>query len=194
MEAGASLDSEIARHAAGAAAATRRTPHLPTRPRSPAAVAFVGGHESGKTTLWSSLVALLKARGLTVGTIKHTSKDAEDDVPGKDSCFTHSGSAVSAFLTPERTTVRRFGREEELEEILAREFSGCDLVLIEGFKSLPVPKIEITRDRAPRPAIEGILARISDRPAEDGLPTHAFGDKEGIVGTVLRLAGLDRRP
>jgi molybdopterin-guanine dinucleotide biosynthesis protein MobB len=195
VDAGASLDGEIARHAAGAAEfLPRRAPHLAYPDRKPAAVAFVGGHESGKTTLLVELVPRLKARGLTVGTIKHTSKDAEDDVPGKDShLHSHSGSAASAFLTPERTTTRRFGREAELEELLAREFSDCDLVLIEGFKSLPVPKVEITRGRAPRPSIEGILARVSDTPAEDDLPTHSFGDVQGIVATVLRLAGLDRR-
>jgi hypothetical protein len=36
------------------------------------------------------------------------------------------------------------------------------------------------------------VARVSDQPAEDGLPTHAFGDIQGIVRTVLHLAGLDR--
>ncbi|HKA35252.1 MAG TPA: molybdopterin-guanine dinucleotide biosynthesis protein B [Thermoanaerobaculia bacterium] len=194
VDSGAGLDVEIARHAAGAAEfLPRRAAHLAYPDRKPAAVAFVGGHESGKTTVLVELVPRLKARGFTVGTIKHTSKDAEDDVPGKDShLHSHSGADVSAFLTPERATSRRLGRETDLEELLAREFSDCDLVLIEGFKSLPVPKIEVTRERAPRPSIEGILARISDRPAEDGLPTHAFGDVEGIVATILRLAGLDR--
>jgi molybdopterin-guanine dinucleotide biosynthesis protein B len=131
--------------------------------------------------------------GVTVGTVKHTSKDAEDDVPGKDSHrHANSGASVSAFVTPERTTARRFGPEADIEDLLAREFSDCDLVLIEGFKSLPVPKIEITRERASRPRIDGVLARVSDRPAEDGIPTHAFGDVQAIVATVLRLAGLDR--
>jgi len=188
------LGAEVVRHDAGARDfLPRRAPHLSYPDRKPAAVALVGGHDSGKTTLLVELVPWLKAMGLTVGTIKHTSKDAEDDVPGKDShLHATSGASVSAFVTPERTTVRRFGREEDLEDLLAREFSDCDLVLIEGFKSLPVPKIEVTRERASRPHIEGVLARVCDRPAEDDLPTHAFADVQAIVGTVLRLAGLDR--
>jgi molybdopterin-guanine dinucleotide biosynthesis protein MobB len=194
VDSGAGIGGEIARHAEGAAGfLPRRAAHLAYPDRKPAAVAFVGGHQSGKTTLLVELVPRLKARGLAVGTIKHTSKDVEDDVPGKDShLHAHSGADASAFLTPERATARRLGRETDLDELLAREFSDCDLVLIEGFKSLPVPKIEVTRERAARPRIEGVLARVSDRPAEDDLPTHAFGDREGIVATILRLAGLDR--
>jgi molybdopterin-guanine dinucleotide biosynthesis protein B len=139
------------------------------------------------------LVPWLTSQGFKVGAVKHTSKDAEDDVSGKDSHrHATSGAAVSAFVTPARATARRFGPEEPLEDLLAREFSDCDLVLIEGYKSLPVPKIEVTRSRAARPPIEGVLARVSDRPAEDALPTHAFSDIQGIVRTVLQLAGLDR--
>ncbi len=156
-------------------------------------MAFVGGHESGKTTLIVELVPWLTARGLRVGTIKHSSKDAEDDVAGKDShLHATSGAAVSAFVTPARETARRFGQEERLDDLLARDFADCDLVLVEGFKFLPMPKIEVTRARAARPRIEGALARVSDQPPEDDLPTHAFGDVQGIVATVLRLAGLDR--
>jgi molybdopterin-guanine dinucleotide biosynthesis protein MobB len=195
VDRGADLAPEISRHDAAALAfLARREPHLSYPDRRPAAVALVGGHNAGKTTVILRLVPWLKAMGLSVGTIKHTSKDTEDDVPGKDShLHAGSGASVSAFLTPRRTTVRRFGAEGDLDEILARQFSDCDLVLVEGFKSLPIPKIEVTRERASRPPIEGILARISDRPAEDGLPTHAFGDIQAIAATVLRLAGL-RRP
>jgi molybdopterin-guanine dinucleotide biosynthesis protein MobB len=194
IEEGADLTAEIARHDAGAREFfSRREPHLIYPDRRPAAVAFVGGHESGKTTLIVELVPWLTARGLKVGTIKHSSKDAEDDVAGKDSHrHATSGATVSAFVTPTRETARRFGQEERLDDLLARDFSDCDLVLIEGFKFLPVPKIEVTRSRAARPRIEGVLARVSDEPPEDALPTHAFSDLQGIVNTVLRLAGLDR--
>jgi molybdopterin-guanine dinucleotide biosynthesis protein MobB len=195
VEAGSDIAAEVARHDAGARSfLLRREPHLLYPDRKPAVVAFVGGHDSGKTTLIVELVPWLKATGLTIGTIKHTSRDAEDDIAGKDSHrHATSGAPVSAFVTPARTTARRFGVEGDIEDLLAREFSGCDLVLLEGFKALPLPKIEVTRERASRPHIEGVLARVSDRPAEDDIPTHGFADLQAIVETVLRLAGLDRR-
>ena len=194
VDRGADLSSEIARHDEEARAfLARRLPYLLYPDRKPAAVAFVGGHDSGKTTLLVDLVPRLTARGLRVGTVKHTSKDVEDDVPGKDSHrHTTSGATASVFVTPERTTARRLGAEEPLDALLARDFSDCDLVLIEGYKSLPIPKIEVARSGVSRPPAEGISGRVTDVTAEDGVPTFAFDDHDGVLQLVLRLAGLDR--
>ena len=194
LEKGEALGGEIARHDGAALEfLARREPFLLYPNRRPAVVAFVGPHNAGKTTLLVDLVPRLSGMGLTLGTIKHTSKDVEDDVPGKDSHrHAHSGAAASALVTPERTTARRLGPEETLETILRREFADCDLVLVEGYKSLPVPKIEVSRRGLAGMPIEGAAMRISDEPSSDGLPTLSFEDREGIVAAVLRLAGLDR--
>lgn len=195
IERGEDLMPEVRRHDAGARDfLARREPCLLYPDRRPAPVLFVGGHNSGKTTLILELVPRLKRRGFTVGTIKHTPKDAEDDVVGKDSHrLAVSGAAVSAFVTPERTTARRRAPEASIDELLAREFEDCDVVLIEGYKSLPFPKIEVTREAAARPGIEGVSARVSEKAFDDGVPTYAFDDPEGILAMVLRLAGLDRQ-
>jgi len=196
VDAGEDLGPELARHEAGARAfLERRAPHLSYPDRKPAVVAFVGGHNAGKTRLVAGILPRLMARGLTVGTIKHTTKDAEDDIAGKDS-YLHAkaGAAVGAFVTPERTTARRFGPEEPFDSLLARAFANCDLVLVEGYKSLPVPKVEVTRAGIPRPAVPGAALRVGDGAPEDGIPTLRFDDEDGIVAAVLRLAGLDRQP
>ncbi len=171
----------------------RRDPFLLYPDHRPALVAFVGGHGSGKTTLLVELVQRLKALGLTVGAIKHSSQQVEDDVVGKDSQrLGASGADVWALMTPGRATVRRRIDETALPDLVRRHFSGCDLVLVEGYKSLPIPRIEVTRSGAPRPEIPGALARVSDGPAGDSVPTYRFDDLEGIVAAVMRLAGLDR--
>jgi molybdopterin-guanine dinucleotide biosynthesis protein MobB len=195
VEEGGDLGSEIARHEAGARDfLARREPFLLYPDRKPAVVAFVGAHNAGKTTLVLDLVPRLKAMGLAVGVVKHTSKDVEDDVPGKDSHrHSLSGAAASVLVTPARTTARRRGPEEDLDELLAREFSDCDLVLVEGYKSLPIPKIEVRRSGGPKVSVDGAAARVSDVSSEDGVPTLSFEDHDGIVSTVLRLSGLDRR-
>lgn len=95
-------------------------------------------------------------------------------------------------LTPERAAVWRKIGDAPLADLLRREFSGFDLVVIEGYKSLPIPKIEVARSGASRPPIQDALARVSDAPAADSVPTYRFDDGEGIVAAVLRLAGLDR--
>ena len=193
VDAGEDLGPEIARHDAGARAfLERRAAHRMYPERRPAVVAFVGGHNAGKTTLLAGLVPKLAARGLRVGTIKHTTKDAEDDIAGKDS-YLHAkaGAAVGAFVTPERTTSRRFGPEEPLDALLDRAFADCDLVLVEGYKSLSVPKVEVVRAGVPRPPLPGASLRVGDGAAEDGVLTLRADDLDGVAAAVLHLAGLD---
>ncbi|HKD16685.1 MAG TPA: molybdopterin-guanine dinucleotide biosynthesis protein MobB, partial [Thermoanaerobaculia bacterium] len=84
------------------------------------------------------------------------------------------------------------GEEEAFEDVLRREFSGCDLVLVEGYKSLPMPKIEVIRTGVNRPEVVEPVARISDGPFQGSVPTLSFGDWDGIASTVVRAAGLDR--
>lgn len=194
LDAGAGASAEIARHRTeGRKFLARRDRFLLYPDHRPAVVAFVGGHDSGKTTLLLELVPRLRELGLAVGAVKHTSRDLEDDVPGKDSQrLGASGPVAWALVTPHRATVRREIAGADVEDFIRREFSDCDLVLIEGFKSLRIPKVEVTRAGAARPPIEGALVRVSDDPAADSVPTYRFDDKEGIVAAVLRLAGLDR--
>jgi molybdopterin-guanine dinucleotide biosynthesis protein MobB len=196
LEDSRSLRAEIARHFdASQPFLARREPFLLYPDRRPAAVAFVGGHDSGKTSVIVELIPRLIARGLKVGAIKHSTRDVEDDTPGKDSQrHAAAGASVGALVTPRRTTARRFGDEEALADILRREFSECDLVLVEGFKSLPLPKIEVLRTGAARPDVIEPAARISDGPFVGTVLTLSFGDWDAIVAVVLRLAGLDRAP
>jgi molybdopterin-guanine dinucleotide biosynthesis protein MobB len=195
LEANGNLRAEIARHFdAVQPFLARREPYLVYPDRKPAAVAFVGGHDSGKTSVIVELVPRLVARGLRVGTIKHTTRDVEDDTAGKDSRrHVEAGAAVGAFITPARTTARRFGKEESLESVIRREFADCDLVLVEGYKSLPIPRIEVLREGGARPDVFEPAARISDGPFVGSVPTLSYGDWDAIAAAVLRLAGLDRK-
>ena len=115
-------------------------------------------------------------------------------MPGKDSQrHVAAGAAAGAFVTPERTTVRRFRETEPLEALLERDFSHCDLVIVEGYKSLPIPKIEVVRTGISRPDVVEPAARVSDGPFSGSVPTLSYGDWDGIAAMVVRLAGLDRR-
>jgi molybdopterin-guanine dinucleotide biosynthesis protein MobB len=194
LDAGEGASAEVGRHRAeGRRFLARRDPFLLYPDHRPALIAFVGGHDSGKTTLLIDLVVRLRARGFSVGAVKHTSRELEDDAPGKDSQrLGASGADVWALVTPERATVRRRVDGSAVPDLVRRDFADCDLVLIEGFKSLPLPKVEVTRAGVARPPVPDALARVSDQPATDSIPTYRFDDKEGIVTAVLRLAGLDR--
>lgn len=194
LDAGGDPLAEIGRHRDEARKfLARRDPFLLYPDHRPALVAFVGGHDSGKTTLIEDLVPRLSARGVVVGAIKHTSRLVEDDVVGKDSHrLGAAGCEAWALVTPERAAVWRRVGDAPLSDLVRREFAGFDLVVIEGYKSLPIPKIEVARTGASRPPVPDALARVSDEAARDAVPTYRFEDREGIVAAVLRLAGLDR--
>ncbi|MGH9443980.1 MAG: molybdopterin-guanine dinucleotide biosynthesis protein B [Thermoanaerobaculia bacterium] len=113
----------------------------------PAVVGITGEHNSGKTTLLEKLVPRLRDRGLSVGAVKHTPHDVEDDVAGKDSYRArHAGAEPSAFVRTGESTVRR-REDDSLERILSRDFSDCDVVLVEGYKRLPMTRIEVGKTR-----------------------------------------------
>jgi molybdopterin-guanine dinucleotide biosynthesis protein MobB len=137
----------------------------------PAVVGISGEHNSGKTTLLEKLIPLLRKRGLIVGAVKHTPHDVEDDRPGKDTWrLRNAGAEPSAFVRSRESTVRR--REgDELAPILLREFSGCDIVLVEGYKRLPIERIEVGKGRP-------YAVRFGDRDYTDNL--------DGLVVEILR--------
>lgn len=114
----------------------------------PPVFGIVGWHNAGKTTLMVKLVAELTSRGHTISTVKHAHHGFDVDQSGKDS-FRHReagaqevmvGSAARWALMHEL----RDHREPKLVDLLNR-MATVDLILVEGFKRDPIPKIEVYR-------------------------------------------------
>lgn len=134
------------------------------------ALALVGWSGSGKTTLLTALLPLLTARGLSVSTIKHAHHGFDMDRPGKDS-FRHRAAGAHEVLvaSEHRWALLHEGAGEEwtLNSLLAR-LAPVDLVLVEGFKSGPCPKLEVHRPALGKPPLwpgrTDILAVASDAP------------------------------
>lgn len=109
------------------------------------AVAFSGPSNSGKTTLVVKVSNILQDRGNKVCIVKHDPKDkARFDRPGKDSDkFTQTGANV-AVVSPNRTTL--FKQETSTIDELIKLFDEFDYLLVEGLKTLPLPRISIFRN------------------------------------------------
>ncbi|MDF1876905.1 molybdopterin-guanine dinucleotide biosynthesis protein B [Sulfurimonas sp. SAG-AH-194-L11] len=109
------------------------------------AVAFTGPSNSGKTTLILKVARkLIHERNLKVAIIKHDPKDkAHFDVEGKDSYkFSDTGAEV-IVTSPTRTTY--FSQcHSELDDMI-RLFDDFDVLLVEGLKNLPLPRISVFR-------------------------------------------------
>ncbi|MDD3476803.1 MAG: molybdopterin-guanine dinucleotide biosynthesis protein B [Sulfurimonas sp.] len=110
------------------------------------AVAFTGPSNSGKTTLILKVARkLIHDYKMDVAIIKHDPKDkARFDVEGKDSYkFADTGAEV-IVTSPNRTTYFS-QRNKELDEMI-RLFDKFDILLVEGLKNLPLPRISVFRD------------------------------------------------
>ncbi len=119
-------------------------------------VGISGWSGAGKTTLIGKLIPALLARGLRVSTLKHAHHRFDIDHPGKDS-YAHrmAGSTEVIVASASRFALiheLREAPEWRLEQLLAK-LSPVDLVLIEGFKRDPHPKIEVHRAANGKPPL-----------------------------------------
>ncbi len=156
----------------------------------------------GKTTLIVALLPRLRARGLTVSTLKHAHHDVDLDTPGKDTWRHRQAGAHEVILaTGRRWAVLHELREEPeptLVELLAH-LQPVDLVLVEGWKTGAYPKLEIWRrlaeDKPPRFPSDPTIVAVASEPLLEpaahgcpGLPVFALADLDGIAGFVADFA------
>lgn len=161
----------------------------------------IGWKNSGKTTLMVRLVEEFSRRGFVVSAIKHAHHTFDIDHPGRDSHrFREAGARQVALASPMRWALMHELRDEAeppFEEILSH-IGPCDLILIEGYKSGPFPKIEARSDRSltREPLSEddpGIVAIASDGTAAGGsLPHFALDDVTAIADFIAEHLGLKR--
>ena len=158
---------------------------------------FAGYSGSGKTTLIEQLIPLFTRRGIVVSLIKHAHHTFDIDHPGKDS-YRHRKAGCTEVLV---TSSRRWALIHELagtsEPSLkehVRHLAPCDLVLVEGFKHEPMPKLEVYRTEVGEPLIhphdEYIVAIASDRRLDAALPQFDLNKPEPIAEFVLKHVGL----
>ena len=161
---------------------------------------IAGYSGSGKTTLLEKLIPVLTARGLKVSVIKHAHHGFDIDRPGKDS-YRHREAGASEVLLAcnDRWALmheRRTEAETTLSELLGR-LSPCDLVLIEGFKHEPVPKLEVYRPENGKPPLfperNDIVAVASDAALETALPVLPLNDMNAIADFVMARLNLKER-
>jgi molybdopterin-guanine dinucleotide biosynthesis protein B len=153
---------------------------------------FAGWSGSGKTTLIEKLLPLFGARGLRVSLIKHAHHTFDVDHPGKDSHRHRQAGATEILVSSSRRWVLmhelRGAREPSFEEQIGR-FSPCDLLLVEGYKFAPIPKLEVWRAETGEgllhPQDPHIVAVASDAKLETKLPLLDLNDAAAIAAFIL---------
>jgi molybdopterin-guanine dinucleotide biosynthesis adapter protein len=161
-------------------------------------IGFAGWSGAGKTTLIVKLIPALRARGLSVSTVKHAHHNFDIDKPGKDSYEHRIAGATEVLVASDRRFALmhelRGAPEPPLAELL-RKLSSVDLALVEGFKRDAHAKIEVHRAANGKPLLypddPNIKAIVSDLPDSD-VPAHLarahIDDIEAVVALVLQFA------
>ena len=159
---------------------------------------FAGWSGSGKTTLIEQLIPRLAARGLRIALIKHAHHDFDVDQPGKDSYrHRHAGCVEVLVSSPVRWAQMhelRGGVELTLGRALT-QLSPCDLVLVEGYKAAPIPKLEIHRSGLGKPLLQPrdpyIAALATDEPGDfagSPVPVYRLDAYDALATLVAELA------
>lgn len=162
-------------------------------------IGFAGWSGSGKTTLIERLIPLFAERGLRVSLIKHAHHTFDVDQAGKDSYrHRHAGASEVLVSSSRRWVLMRElrGEREPTFEEQAQRLSPCDLLIVEGFKFAPIPKIEVWRAATGEPMLHpkdrDIVAVATDSKIETKLPLLDLNDPPAVAAFVVSHLGLGR--
>ena len=153
-------------------------------------IAFVGRHNSGKTTFLLAVLPHLRDAGLRVGYLKHASAGFEIDHPEKDSYRIRRTGVLQTIVAGDRhVAIIDDAEAPDLRSVVDRYVrADLDLLVIEGFKREPVAKIEIARAALGRELLCAadplLVATVTDFPA--GTSVRAFGldDAAGVAHLI----------
>lgn len=161
-------------------------------------IGIAGWKNSGKTTLVERLVAELVRRDWRVATVKHAHHEARIDDGATDSArHRRAGASEVALVTGARWAIVHELRDEDeptLDEVIAR-LSPADLVIVEGYKREPIPKIEVRRaEQSSKESLAAgdpnVIAIAADHAvAETNLPVFALDDITGIADFIAKRFG-----
>jgi molybdopterin-guanine dinucleotide biosynthesis protein B len=158
---------------------------------------FAGWSGSGKTTLIEQLIPRFVKRGLRVSLIKHAHHTFDVDQPGKDSYRHRYAGATEVLVTSSRRWVLMHelrGAHEPAFDEQIRHLAPCDLLLVEGFKHAPIPKLEVWRaatgEGLLHPNDPHIVAVASDEKVDTKLPLLDLNDVDGIAAFIVKKLEL----
>ena len=162
-----------------------------------AIISLVGKSSSGKTTLMEKLIAELKRRGTRVAIVKHSHHADDLDTAKKDTWrFTQAGAELSAINSLDHLAIfRRMDHFFDPQEISDSVLWDYDIILTEGFKSSPYPKIEVHRNEQGKELITDprrLLAVVTDEPLDVKVPQYTHDDVAGIADLIEKSINVSK--
>jgi molybdopterin-guanine dinucleotide biosynthesis protein B len=152
-------------------------------------VSFVAKSNTGKTTFLEALIPELRALGVRVGALKHHSHPRPFDMPGKDTYrITEAGADVVVGMSPVQIATFRTVTEPDFVDVIRSSFADVDIVLTEGYKRGPYPKIEVCRAARSSKLMcseDELLAVVSDGSFALSVPQFDLDDAAGVAAFLV---------
>ncbi|MEE8185795.1 MAG: molybdopterin-guanine dinucleotide biosynthesis protein B [Thermodesulfobacteriota bacterium] len=153
-------------------------------------VSVIGRSGSGKTTLLEKVIKRLTDKGYRVGTIKHDAHGFDIDYEGKDSWRHKKAGAKTVVLSSSKkiAVIKDVTREWLPERLVSLFLDNLDIVITEGYKKAPFPKIETVRKACSLKPISindrNLIAIASDIKSRGKVPHFDINDSEGIADFI----------
>lgn len=157
---------------------------------------FAAFSGTGKTTLLEAMLPKLVERGIRIAVIKHAHHNFDIDQEGKDSYRLRKAGASQMLISSRyrRALVTETPEEEaNLPHLISQlDQTALDLILVEGFKKLDFPKIELHREEVGKPWLHpddsNIIAVAANIPANTHLPQMDINNLDQITDFVVNFA------
>lgn len=163
-------------------------------------VSIVGKSNIGKTTFMVKLIGELKGRGYKIAVIKHNVHSFEIDHPGKDT-YRHAEAGADAVVIASAhklAMIKKLEEELSIQDIIAMIGLGYDLILTEGYKRGPFPKIEISRKERSADLIsqeDELIAIVTDNSFTVDRPHFGLDDAVGVADLLeMKFMAIADRP
>lgn len=149
-------------------------------------IAIVGYSDAGKTTVASSLIQTLVARGYRIVAVKHCAHGHEVDRPSTDSARLFAAGAGRVVMSSPGllTSIEATQMDTPLEAIAASldsSDSSYDLVVAEGFKGSSVPKVLVMGEERLSPSPQNVIAVVGDHRTAGEVPSYTFQEVDALA-------------
>jgi molybdopterin-guanine dinucleotide biosynthesis protein B len=156
---------------------------------APEIVTIVGKSNSGKTTLMVKIIQELTRRGVAVGSVKHAHDGFAMDKEGKDSWRHKNAGAASTLVISEEGAALIADDKRSYIEKMTAYLDNRDIILAEGFKKQPLPKIEVFRTDSVHEyplcmEDEHLVAFVTDSDFRPDVPVFGLEDIQKIVDFI----------
>lgn len=152
-------------------------------------ISFVGKHNAGKTTFLSAVVRELTDLGVCVAVIKHSSSNLTISADTDSDKLFNAGAGQVGVISPDASIIyRRYKNEPQLSTVIENLSEEADLIITEGYKKEPFPKIEVMRQAISQESfkLNNTIAMVADFDIDTDIEKFSFQQTSEAAQFIIR--------